>query len=81
MAKLKAQMTTIRVTRQTANYINDIKRMLELALGRDITQEDVVLMAAQIAYGDQLEKSQNALRVMSETVSVIALSASDSLLT
>lgn len=64
MAKLKAQMTTIRVTRQTANYINDIKRMLELALGRDITQEDVVLMAAQIAYGDQLEKSQNALRVM-----------------
>jgi len=81
VAKLKAQMTTIRVTRQTANYINDIKRMLELALGRDITQEDVVLMAAQIAYGDQLEKSQNALRVMSETVSVIALSASDSLLT
>lgn len=64
MAKSKAQMTTIRVTRQTANYINDIKRMLELALGRDITQEDVVLMAARIAYGDQLEESQNALRTM-----------------
>jgi len=59
-------MTTIRVSRKTADYINDVKRMLELAHGREVTQEEVVNTSARIAFGDQLEKSQQALRTMFE---------------
>jgi hypothetical protein len=48
--------TTIRVSRETWNYITDVKRMLELTLGRDLTLDEVVHSSAQIAYGEKLDQ-------------------------
>jgi hypothetical protein len=55
MVKKQEEITTIRVSKDTANYVNDIRRMLELTLGHEMSVEEVVRNAAQIAYGEQLE--------------------------
>ncbi len=55
MVKKQDTMTTIRVTKETAGFLNDIKRMLELTLGREATLEDVVRSSAEIAYRERLE--------------------------
>jgi hypothetical protein len=57
-----SDMTTIRVTKETASLVNDIKRMLELTLGREVTQEEVVRKAAEIAYGEKLTNIQSTLK-------------------
>jgi hypothetical protein len=56
------ELTSIRASKATTAKINNIKRMLELALGREVTQEEVVNKAVDIAFGDQLERVQEVLQ-------------------
>jgi hypothetical protein len=62
MSKKSDGMTTIRVSKQTSELVNDIRRMLALATGEDVTSDDVVYKAALLAFGDQLDKSREQIR-------------------
>lgn len=62
MKKGKKQMTTIRVDRSTVDYLADIKRMLELKGSDELTLEQVVIMAAEKAYGDDLARLRDVIK-------------------
>lgn len=62
----KHDLTTIRIKRETAEYINDVKRMLELVTGNELTQGEVVEQALKVAFGKQLKESQQSIRSILE---------------
>jgi hypothetical protein len=56
------ELTSIRATRDTTSYINDVIKVLSVALGREITQEEVVITAVKAHYGKMLEESRDKIQ-------------------
>jgi hypothetical protein len=57
-----SELTSIRATKETTDYINDAIRVEGLATGKTYTQEEIIMMAMRAYFDKRIEEAKRGAK-------------------